>query len=200
MSDLSTEISSNVIEQAKVEAQQATIDAGAAKDASIIAKDASVAAQTAAESARDGAMASQTAAAGSATQAGTHESNALTNSNVAASAKTASETARDLAEKWASELEDTEVTTGKHSALHWAMKAQQWAQATTNSLVFKGGYDASSNTAPTTPADQSLAEFYRITATGTISGVVYNTGDSIIWDPISLAWFKVDNTDAVLNK
>jgi hypothetical protein len=45
------------------------------------------------------------------------------NVTAANDAQTASETARDLAQKWASEIEDTEVTPGLYSALHHAAKA-----------------------------------------------------------------------------
>ena len=44
----------------------------------------------------------------------------------------------DLAESWASEAEDVEVTTGKYSALHWAAKAEDDATQTAADRVQTG--------------------------------------------------------------
>jgi len=76
---------------------------GAASDAGTYAGQAHTA-QTAAETAQDGA---QTARTGAETAQG------------------ASETARDLARKWASEVEDTPVSGGEYSAKHYAAKAAE---------------------------------------------------------------------------
>jgi hypothetical protein len=53
----------------------------------------------------------------------------------AETAKTDAETAAALAQKWASEIEDTEVTTGLYSALHHAAKAAVSAASTAADVV-----------------------------------------------------------------
>lgn len=44
------------------------------------------------------------------------------------------EDARDLAERWATELEDVEVQSGKYSAYHWALKAEELAQGSASNI------------------------------------------------------------------
>ena len=77
--------------------------------------------ETAAALSESNASDSETAAALSETNAGTSETNAA-----------ASEA---LAEKWAEEVEDTEVETGKYSALHWAAKAEDFATSINPALL-----------------------------------------------------------------
>jgi len=77
--------------------------------------------ETAAALSESNASDSETAAALSETNAGTSETNAA-----------ASEA---LAEKWAEEVEDTEVETGKYSALHWAAKAEDFASSINPALL-----------------------------------------------------------------
>lgn len=48
---------------------------------------------------------------------------ALASQNAAAASAVTSETHKNKSQKWAEELEDVEVETGKYSALHWAAKA-----------------------------------------------------------------------------
>lgn len=107
---------------------------------------------------------------------------------------------KNLAAEYAIKPEDSIITgtVSDYSALHWAQKAQQWAQAVSSALVWKGQWSAASNTAPPTPAAGSGAHFYRISGAGTINSVTYEVGDYIHWDTVSLSWFKIDGTDAVM--
>lgn len=93
-----------------------------------------LAAQEAAEAAAAASAASATAAAGSATAASGYAGNALTSRNEAsdfaddsAAAASLSQTARDYANKWATEAEDVNVDDGVNpvgrSAYHWSQKA-----------------------------------------------------------------------------
>jgi len=74
------------------------------------------------------------AAAASAAAASASESSA------ASSASTAT-TAKNLAEKWASELEDVIVASGKYSAFHWAQKAQDIVEEAGLGDMLKATYD-----------------------------------------------------------
>lgn len=107
---------------------------------------------------------------------------------------------KDLAAEYAIKPENSVITgtVSDYSALHWAQKAQQWAQAVSSTLVWKGQWSAAANTAPPTPAVGTGAHFYRISGAGTINSVTYEVGDYIHWDTVSLSWFKIDGTDAVM--
>ena len=107
---------------------------------------------------------------------------------------------KNLAAEYAIKPENSIITgtVSDYSALHWAQKAQQWAQVVSSALVWKGQWSAASNTAPPTPAVGTGAHFYRISAAGTINSVTYEVGDYIHWDTVSLSWFKIDGTDAVM--
>ena len=107
---------------------------------------------------------------------------------------------KNLAAEYAIKPEGSIITgtVSDYSALHWAQKAQQWAQAVSSALVWKGQWSAAANTAPPTPAVGTGAHFYRISAAGTINSVTYEVGDYIHWDTVNLAWFKIDGTDAVM--
>lgn len=107
---------------------------------------------------------------------------------------------KNLAAEYAIKPENSVITgtVSDYSALHWAQKAQQWAQAVSSALVWKGQWSAASNTAPPTPAVGTGAHFYRISGAGTINSVTYEVGDYIHWDTVNLSWFKIDGTDAVM--
>ena len=107
---------------------------------------------------------------------------------------------KNLAAEYAIKPEDSVITgtVSDYSAMHWAQKAQQWAQVVSSALVWKGQWSAAANAAPPTPAAGTGAHFYRISAAGTINSVTYEIGDYIHWDTVNLSWFKIDGTDAVM--
>lgn len=103
-----------------------------------------------------------------------------------------------LAQRWAANPENTEVSGGLYSALHYAAKAAQSAQTATGQLVWRGGWSAQSGTTPPNPSG-TAQDFYRITQAGSILGVTYEVGDYIHWDNINSIWFKMDGTDSVVS-
>lgn len=107
---------------------------------------------------------------------------------------------KNLAAEYAIKPENSVITgtVSDYSAMHWAQKAQQWAQAVSSALVWKGQWSAAANAAPPTPAAGTGAHFYRISAAGTVNSVTYEIGDYIHWDTVDLSWFKIDGTDAVM--
>ena len=107
---------------------------------------------------------------------------------------------KNLAAEYAIKPENSIITgtVSDYSAMHWAQKAQQWAQVVSSALVWKGQWSAAANTAPPTPAVGTGAHFYRIRAAGTINSVSYEVGDYIHWDTVGKSWFKIDGTDAVM--
>lgn len=55
--------------------------------------------------------------------------------DLAASQVTLATAQQEKAQKWAEEVEDTPVETGKYSALHWAAKAHAWAGGALQSVI-----------------------------------------------------------------
>lgn len=117
-----------------VDSLSAQVAAGVGTGALASATAAAASADAASDSAV-AAAASATAASGSATSASGYASNALTSRNEAsgfsddsAAAAALAETARDFANKWATEAEDVDVDDGVNpvgkSAYHWAQAAQ----------------------------------------------------------------------------
>ena len=93
------------------------------------------------------------------------------------------------AQQWADAAPGVAVEPGKYSAKHWAARAQT---TVTGGLIYRGSYSAASGAYPATP---SLGDYYKISAAGTLGGVAYSVGDSIIYN--GTGWDKIDSTDAV---
>jgi hypothetical protein len=104
-------------------------------------------------------------------------------------ASTAATSASAKAQQWADAAPGVEVETGKYSAKHWADRAQT---TVTGGLIYRGSHSAASGAYPATP---SLGDYYKISAAGTLGGVGYSVGDSIIYN--GTGWDKIDSTDAV---
>lgn len=104
-------------------------------------------------------------------------------------ASTAATSASVKAQQWADAAPGVAVETGKYSAKHWADMAQT---TVTGGLIYRGSHSAASGTYPATP---SLGDYYKISAAGTLGGVEYMVGDSIIYN--GTGWDKIDSTDAV---
>lgn len=104
-------------------------------------------------------------------------------------ASTAATSASAKAQQWADAAPGVEVEAGKYSAKHWADRAQT---TVTGGLIYRGSHSAASGAFPATP---SLGDYYKISAAGTLGGVYYSVGDSIIYNGTD--WDKIDSTDAV---
>ena len=111
---------------------------------------------------------------------------------IVAAAQDASTSATSVSVKvqqWADAAPGVEVEPGKYSAKHWADRAQT---TVTGGLIYRGSHSAASGAYPATP---SLGDYYKISAAGTLGGVDYSVGDSIIYN--GTGWDKIDSTDAV---
>lgn len=144
------------------------------------------------------AQSSQSTSIAKAEEAATSQSAAQGSQILANTKAQESSQSQVLAQRWAANPENTEVSGGLYSALHYAAKAAQSAQTATGQLVWRGGWSAQSGTTPPTPSG-TTQDFYRITQAGTILGVVYEVGDYIHWDNINSIWFKMDGTDSVVS-
>ena len=169
-------------------ATSATNAATSASGAATSATSASGSAATATTKAGE-ATASATNAATSATTATTKASEASTSATNAAASAATSTANTAKAFQWAEADQGVQVETGKYSAKHWATQAQASA---TGALVYRGSHSAASGVYPASPA---LGDYYKISTAGTLDGVSFATGDSIIYN--GAGWDKIDSTDAV---
>lgn len=169
-------------------AGSATAAAGSATSAAGSAQEAATSATTA-NTHRTAAALSANAAADSQSAAGASASAAETQAGIATAAKTAAESARDKARLWSNAPNGTPVEPGEYSAKHWASQA---AAAVTGTLVYMGGWDASSGAYPS-PAQKGY--FYKVTTGGTHGGYEFNVGDQIVHNGSS--WDVIDNTERV---
>ena len=92
-----------------------------------------------------------------------------------------------LAEKWANS--DIEVEGGKFSAKYWASQAQSSA---IGALTYRGNHSALAGNFPPTAV---LGDFYRISAEGTIDGMLFRVNDAIVYN--GTEWNIVGQSDVV---
>lgn len=178
-------------------------EASSSAQAALASKNAAQTSEANALSSKNAAQTSQTNAAASQTTATTKAGEASSSQTAAAGSQSTATTkateatnSATLAQKWAANPENSVVSGGLYSALHYAAKAAQSAQTATGQLVWRGGWSAQAGTAPPTPTG-TTQDFYRITQAGTILSVQYEVGDYIHWDNINSIWFKMDGTDSV---
>lgn len=154
-----------------------------ASDSATQANTAKVAAETAevaAETARDQAVAANTSAQAAKTASETARDQSVTAKNQSVTAKTASETARD-------------------QAIAAKDLAEQAAASTSGSIIENGNVDLSSGVAPAPIVINSVkrATLWKVTVGGTVNGIQYGVGDSIVYSAQTNSYFKIDSTDSV---
>lgn len=157
--------------------------------------EATTAAAEAAASARAAAASATTASAAS-TTASASATSATGSKQAATSSATAAATAEALAAKYANALKGVEVETGRYSAYHWALIAQEAAATLTSGVVYRGGWSAAAGTAPPSPGAHDPTPYYRITVAGTIVGITLAAGDLLYWDGTS-SWYRVPGNPGV---
>lgn len=144
------------------------------------AKVAAEAAEVAAETARDQAVSANTSAQAAKTASETARDQSVTAKNQSVTAKTASETARD-------------------QAIAAKDLAEQAAASTSGSIIENGNVDLSSGVAPAPVLINSVkrATLWKVTVGGTVNGIQYGVGDSIVYSAQTNSYFKIDSTDSV---
>jgi hypothetical protein len=112
----------------------------------------------------------------------------------AETAKDAAEDAQGYAQEWANKAVSTPVSVDAggdgattYSAKHWATQAQA---SVTGHAIYRGTWDASGGTYPSSP---SQGDLYRINVAGTLGGESHLQGDYIFYN--GSAWDKWDNTE-----
>jgi hypothetical protein len=170
-----------------------------AEDAATAAAASATSAGTSATNATTQATAAGTsaaAAATSATNAGTSATSAAdaaevagTESVNAANAAVAAEDWADYAQSWANAANGVEVSPGLYSARHWA---QQAASSVTGAMAYMGLHSAAGGVFPSAT---QVGQYWKISAGGTMGGVVFDTNDSLIYN--GSGFDKLDNTENV---
>lgn len=159
-------------------------------EAAIDAKNLALDYRNAAQGFRNESLASRDEAG----QAASDSAQALIDINLVATevdtASGAAIAARDKAMDWADKAPNSEVETGKYSARHWAGQAQA---IVSGALIYRGTWDASTGVYPT-PPNSARPDYYKVSGTGTVSGVDFAPGDHLIYDG-SGGWDKIDNTE-----
>jgi hypothetical protein len=150
---------------------------------------AAAASQASAASSATSATASASTATTDAATATTQAGNAAASAASAATSATSATTSQNKAAQWADADLNVQVESGKYSAKHWATMAQT---TVTGVLVYRGSWDASSGAYPSTPA---LGDYYKISVAGTMGGIQFAIGDSMIFNGTS--WDKIDSSDQV---
>lgn len=170
---------------AKQSEESAIDNAGVALTAAGVATTKATVATEAADSAEEDKI----AAANSASAASTLKEN----TEVLAAEALAS---KNLAEQWASNPEDDEVEAGLYSALHHAIKAQNYAAiaqaaagTVTGAMSYNGDHSAATGSFP--PAPENGSAIYRVSTAGTIAGVVFKVDDFIIYDSAAELWLRL---------
>lgn len=170
---------------ASVQASDSASSAAASATSATNSSNSATASATSATNSANSATASANSATSAATQAGLSQGYATN----AATSDTSATTAATKAGQWADANQNVQVETGKYSAKHWAMQAQASVAGT---LIYRGSWNASGGTYPTSPA---AGDYYKITVGGTISAIPFGVNDSIIYNGVD--WDKIDSTDSV---
>jgi hypothetical protein len=147
------------------------------------------ASELAAKKSADAASASQGATATSEANAQGYMNTAGTSAEAARTFRDDAQLARDMSSSYANAPVNSEVSPGKYSAFHWAEQARLVA---VGAVVYKGSWDATGNTMPSTP---KLGDFYFISKAGTVNGVKWASGDMAVFD--GTLWERIDNQQAV---
>jgi hypothetical protein len=194
-SEAAASTSASAAATSKTNAQSsATAAATSATSANTSATNATTA-QNNTYAARDAAAGHSSAAATSASNASTSATSSATSATNAATSATNALGSEQKSAKWADHPENTEVEVGRYSAAHWAAKAQDSAAG---GMSYRGSWDASTGTYPATPQQGWL---YKVSVAGTIGGISYKVGDSIIHNggsaTLTAGWDHIDNTESV---
>lgn len=128
------------------------------------------------------AKTSETNAATSLSNAKTSENNAKTSETNAKASENAAAASRDAAAK---SLADAQTARDQAKAA---------AAASTGNLTEMGGIDLSSGQYPAIPEHSS---FWKVTVAGTVNGVDYGVGDTLVYSLNLSEFYKIDSTESV---
>lgn len=184
-----------------VAAQTSNIEAGNSADAAADSADAAAASESSVAASATAAASSATAASSSASAAATSASNAAGSATAAATSETNAASSASSASASATSASNSAATALLYLNDTEAARDEvlQYSTAVSKGLVFIGLYDASTGVYPTLPVDIVGNPFWIISTGGTVSGVVLNPGDSLIYDVTNEVFIKLDTVDQVVS-
>ncbi|ELH4810057.1 hypothetical protein Q9X96_003090 [Vibrio vulnificus] len=180
-SEAAANASKNAAKTSETNAANSASTASTKADEALSSANAAKASQNAAKTSETNAKASETASASSKNAA-------------AASASTASTKASEaLSSANAAKVSETKSKTSETNAKASELKAAEYAATLAGGLNDGGNIDLSSGVYPAVPA---LPTFWKVTTGGTVSGIEYGVGDTLIYSKVS-GFYKIDNTESV---
>ena len=173
--------------------------AGDSASAALASEQAAATSESNAATSASQAAGSASSASASASAAATSESNAATSETNAAGSATSAASSASAAAGSATSASNSAATALLYLNDTEAARDEvlQYSTAVSKGLVFVGVYDASTGVYPTLPVDVIGNPFWIIQTGGTISGTVYQAGDSLIRDVENSQWIKLDTVDQV---
>jgi hypothetical protein len=136
------------------------------------------------------AKASETASAGSAATAGGHATAAAASKDAAASSAAASSASADAAK-----LAETGSVAAKTAAELARDQSVAAAGSVSGVISDLGAWSASTGVYPAKPALGSA--FWKVTTNGTVDGIQYGIGDTLMYSKNLDEYYKIDNTESV---
>ncbi|EPN4965783.1 hypothetical protein ACT0LX_003363 [Vibrio parahaemolyticus] len=203
-------------EQYKDAASLAASNAAASEVSALASKNAAKTSETNALASKNSATSSASLAQSKATEAGTYadsasasavaakasETNAKNSEiNAGTSASAAGSDASIAAEKAATAIAKAdEANASANVAVEAAKRAETAMAAISGALVEMGFCDLSGGVYPTPLTDTNGNKhscFWKVTKGGTVNGVVYGVGDSLVFSVELNDYYKIDNTESV---
>ncbi|OTW07829.1 hypothetical protein BA746_00400 [Vibrio parahaemolyticus] len=203
-------------EQYKDAASLAASNAAASEVSALASKNAAKTSETNALASKNSAASSANLAQSKATEAGTYadsasasaaaakasETNAKNSEiNAGTSASAAGSDASIAAEKAATAIAKAdEANASANVAVEAAKRAETAMAAISGALVEMGFCDLSGGVYPTPLTDTNGNKhscFWKVTKGGTVNGVVYGVGDSLVFSVELNDYYKIDNTESV---
>ncbi|EKD9324334.1 hypothetical protein OS347_000759 [Vibrio vulnificus] len=180
-SETTANASKNAAKTSETNAAASASTASTKADEALSSANAAKASQNAAKTSETNSKASETASASS-------------KNSAAASASTASTKASEaLSSANAAKASETKSKTSETNAKASELKAAEYAATLAGGLNDGGNIDLSSGVYPAVPA---LPTFWKVTKGGTVSGIEYGVGDTLIYSKVS-GFYKIDNTESV---
>ncbi|EIE5875892.1 hypothetical protein LDV99_002751 [Vibrio parahaemolyticus] len=203
-------------EQYKDAASLSASNAAASEASALASKNAAKTSETNALASKNSAASSASLAQSKATEAGTYadsasasavaakasETNAKNSEiNAGTSASAAGSDASIAAEKAATAIAKAdEANASANVAVEAAKRAETAMAAISGALVEMGFCDLSGGVYPTPLTDTNGNKhscFWKVTKGGTVNGVVYGVGDSLVFSVELNDYYKIDNTESV---
>lgn len=174
-------------------ASAASASADAAESSNVSASNSASAASSSASQ----AAASESAASASATSASTSATNASNSASAAATSEANAASSSSSASASASNASASEAAAlaYRDQAKTYRDEAQTYAASLAGGLAELGSVDLSGGAYPIKPVD--AGGFWKVVVGGTVDGIDYGVGDTLVYSNALDEFYKIDNTESV---